>query len=230
MNSNRIGIIGGMSYKSTVKYYELILEKYYEKKHNYCYPEIIIFSLNFQKVINYELGDDKSKYVDYLMDGVRSLENAGVCLIIMAANSPHAVFDKLKARTNTKILSIVEATAEKAKKEKVRRLLLIGIKFTMQSTFYQDYFKKLGMEIITPKEEDQNEIDKIIFEELVIGHFRSKSKDKILEIIGKYEVDGVILGCTELPLLIKQKDLKIILLDTVDIHVSKTLDYFLSKM
>jgi aspartate racemase len=191
---------------------------------------MVIFSLNFQKVIEYELKGNKVQYIEYLMKGIKSLENAGASLIIMAANSPHAVYDELKERIETKILSIVEATADIAKKEKIKKLLLLGIKFTMQSTFYQDFFKKVGMEIITPIEEEQNEIDKIIFNELVIGDFREESKERILEIINKYNVESVILGCTELPLLIKQKDLKIKLLDTVDIHVDKTLDYFLSKM
>jgi aspartate racemase len=230
MNSKRIGILGGMSYKSTIKYYELILEKYYEKEHNYFYPEIIIFSLNFQKLINYELMGNKNEYVKYLMEGIKILENSKVDLIIMAANSPHAVFDELKTQTTVKILSIVEATAEKAKEEKVEKLLLLGIKFTMQSTFYQDYFKKLGMELITPREEEQDEINKIVFDELVIGLFKLQSKKRILEIINNYNVEAVILGCTELPLLIKQEDLKIKLFDTVDIHVNSTLDYFLSKL
>ncbi|MFW9936225.1 MAG: aspartate/glutamate racemase family protein [Candidatus Thorarchaeota archaeon] len=230
MNSKRIGILGGMSYKSTIKYYELILEKYYEKERNYHYPEIIIFSLNFQKLIDYELMGNKDEYIKYLLGGIISLENSGADLIIMAANSPHAVFNELRTRTNVKILSIIEATAEKAKKEKVSRVLLLGIKFTMQSTFYQDHFKKLGIEVLTPREEEQDEIDKIIFDELVIGLFKEQSKKRIIEIINNYNIEAVILGCTELPLLIKQKDLKIKILDTVDIHVSKTLDYFLSKL
>jgi len=230
MNSKRIGILGGMSYKSTIKYYELILEKYYEKEHNFFYPEIVIFSLNFQKVIDYELMGVKNEYVQYLMEGIKNLEKSSVDLIIMAANSPHAVFDELKARTNVKILSIVEATAEKAKKENIKKLLLLGIKFTMQSTFYQDYFEKLGMDLITPREEEQDEIDRIIFDELVIGLFKQPSKKRIIEIINNYNVEGVILGCTELPLLIEQKDLKINLFDTIDIHVNSTLDYFLSKL
>jgi len=230
MNSKRIGILGGMSYKSTIKYYELILEKYYEKEHNFFYPEIVIFSLNFQKVIDYELMGVKNEYVQYLMEGIKNLEKSSVDLIIMAANSPHAVFDELKARTNVKILSIVEATAEKAKKENIKKLLLLGIKFTMQSTFYQDYFEKLGMDLITPREEEQDEIDRIIFDELVIGLFKQPSKKRIIEIIKNYNVEGVILGCTELPLLIEQKDLKINLFDTIDIHVNSTLDYFLSKL
>lgn len=224
----RIGILGGMSYESTIKYYDLILQKYYEKFKDYNYPELVIFSLNFQKVINYELKGEKDKYIDYLMSGIKSLESAGVSLIVMAANSPHVVYENLTKLTKIPILSIVKATAEKAQRENMKKLLLLGIKFTMQSTFYQDYCRKLGIEVITPSEEDQNIIDKIIFDELVIGFFRQESKKKLLQIINTYAVDGVILGCTELPLILTQKDTDIKLLDTVELHVEATLDYYLS--
>lgn len=224
----KIGILGGMSYESTIKYYDLILQKYYEKFKDYNYPELVIFSLNFQKVINYELKGEKDKYIDYLMSGINSLESAGVSLIVMAANSPHVVYEDLTKLTKIPILSIVKATAEKAQRENMKKLLLLGIKFTMQSTFYQDYCRKLGIEVITPSEEDQNIIDKIIFDELVIGSFRQESKKKLLQIINTYVVDGVILGCTELPLILTQKDTDIKLLDTVELHVEATLDYYLS--
>ncbi|MFW9896646.1 MAG: aspartate/glutamate racemase family protein [Candidatus Thorarchaeota archaeon] len=225
---NRIGILGGMSYESTLKYYDLILQNYYEKFNDYNYPEIVIFSLNFQKVIDYELGDNKELYVDYLMSGIKSLENAGVAFISMAANSPHAVYYDLVRLTEIPILSIVKATIEKAKYQNLKTLLLLGIKFTIQSTFYQDYAKGLGIKIITPSVQEQDEIDKIIFSELVIGINKQESKKRIIEIINSYEIDGVILGCTELPLILNQRDTKITLLDTVELHVEAIIDYYLS--
>ncbi|MHA2034986.1 MAG: aspartate/glutamate racemase family protein [Promethearchaeota archaeon] len=224
----RIGILGGMSYESTIKYYKLILQKYYEKYNDYCYPEIVIFSLNFQKVIDYELGDNRGKYIDYLMSGIRSLENAGVDFVIMAANSPHAVFEDLEDFATIPILSIVKVTLEKAKKEKMKTLLLLGIKFTMQSTFYQEYSKKQGINIITPSIKEQDEIDQIIFSELVIGLKRNESKEKLFKIINSYKIDGVILGCTELPLILNQKDTNITLLDTVELHVEAVFNHYLS--
>ena len=224
----RIGILGGMSYESTIKYYDLILQKYYNKYDDYNYPEIIIFSLNFQKVIDYELGDDRTKYIKYLMKGIRSLETAGVDFLIMAANSPHAVFEDLEKLATVPILSIVKATIELAKKEKMKTLLLLGIKFTMQSTFYQEYSKRLGINVIIPSIQEQDEIDQIIFSELVIGLNRNKSKERILEIINSYKIDGVILGCTELPLLLNQKDTNIKLFDTVELHVEAAFKYYLS--
>lgn len=225
----RIGILGGMSYESTIKYYDLLFQKYYERYNDYNYPEVVIFSLNFQKVIDLELSGNKRKYIEYLMSGIETLEKAGVSFIIMAANSPHAVYKDLKKLSSVKILSIVEATATQAKKQKLKKLLLLGIKFTMQSTFYQEYCKELDMEVITPSNEGQDIIDKIIFQELVIGIIRQDSKQKLLQIIQNYNVDGVILGCTELPLILFQEDTKLRLLDTVEIHVNAALDYYFTN-
>ena len=121
----KIGILGGMSYESTIKYYDLILQNYYDKYNDYSYPEVLIYSLNFQKVIDYELGDDKPKYIDYLMRGINSLQRGGADFVVMAANSPHAVYDELTQKTEIPILSIVEATAEKAILIGLNKLLLI---------------------------------------------------------------------------------------------------------
>ena len=221
----KIGILGGMSYESTIKYYDLLLQKYYDENNDYNYPEILIYSLNFQKVINYELGNDTLKYVDYLMSGINSLQNGGADFIVMAANSPHAVYDDLVQKAEVPILSIVEATAEKALEMGLNKLLLIGIKFTMQSSFYQRIFENSNMQVITPEDIEQDLIDQIIFDELVIGKFKNESKQKLLEIIHNYEVDGVILGCTEIPLMLHKNDTNIKLLDTIEIHVEATLKF-----
>lgn len=223
----KIGILGGMSYESTIKYYELILKKYYETFHDFNYPEIVIFSLNFQKVIDYELKNEKEKYIEYLISGIRSLRNAGVEFIIMAANSPHSVYNELERLSEIPILSIVDVTAEQAKKLNMQRVLLLGIKYTMQSSYYQESFKKIGINVITPSLEDQEIIDGVIFNELVIGSLKDSSKNELLKIIRKHGVDGVILGCTELPLILKQADIEIILLDTMDIHTTEALKYCL---
>ena len=224
----RIGILGGISYKSSIKYYDLIMEKYYEKFKNYYYPEIVIFSLDFQKITDLENKNEKKKYIEYLMSGIKSLENAGITFMIIAANSPHVVYNDLDRLTKVPILSIVKSTAERAKQENMKKLLLLGIKFTMQSSFYQQYCKKLGIEVITPSDDEQNRIEKIIFNELVIGFFKKESKKELLNIINNYDdIDGVILGCTELPLILTQKDTEMKLLDTLELHVEATLNYFL---
>ncbi|MBY9004757.1 MAG: amino acid racemase [Candidatus Lokiarchaeota archaeon] len=222
----RIGILGGMSYESTIKYYDQILVKYFEKKHDYDYPEVIIFSLNFQRVIDLEHGENRGAYIDYLIKGIKALEQAGASFIVMAANSPHAVYEDLVQLAKVPILSIVKVTAEKAHQKHLKKLLLLGIKFTMQSTFYQDYFAKEGIEVITPSDEEQDKLNRIIFEELVIGVFKDDSKDEILRIINSYKTDGVILGCTELPLIISQIDTQITVLNTLNLHVEAVLNQY----
>ncbi|WP_287582803.1 amino acid racemase [Candidatus Borrarchaeum sp.] len=226
--AKRIGILGGISYESTIKYYELILRTYYEQNMDYYYPEIVIFSLDFQKFTNFE-NENKRMYIKYILEGINSLEKAGAEFVLMAANSPHAVFEELEILSNIPLLSIVKVSAEKAKQEGMKKLLLLGIKFTMQSSFYQNACKKLGIEVKVPTEDEQNDINRIIFDELVIGVFKNESKNRLLEIISNYEVDGVILGCTELPLILKQKDADVKLLNTLKIHAEAALNYSLSS-
>lgn len=225
--AKRIGILGGISHESTIKYYEYILTKYYAKMRDYHYPEVIIFSLDLAKLTEFEDEGDMDGYVHYIASGVESLEKAGAEFIVMAANSPHSVFDIIQRRTKIPMISIVEVTAEEAKRLGMHKLLLTGIKYTMQSPFYKDVFTKHGMDVITPSEEEQEEINRIIFDELVIGIFRETTRKRLLAIITSYDEDGVILGCTELPLILNQEDTDIRLLNTLEIHARAALDFSL---
>jgi len=154
---------------------------------------------------------------------------AGADFIIMAANSPHAVYDELITKIHVPLISIIETTVQKAQKQGLEKLLLLGIAFTMQSTFYQDVFAKYGMQVITPNAEQQKEIDDIIFGELVVNDFRDETRKRLLEIIDGYPVDGVILGCTELPLILKQDNTPVVLLDTLNLHVEAALKLAFGK-
>ena len=225
--SKRIGILGGISHESTAKYYMLLHEKYHARLGDYHYPETVVFSLDFQRFTGYE-NTDRDAYVEYIMHGVRGLENAGAELVVMAANSPHAVYREVSEAAGVPMISIADATAEKAAELGLNRVLLLGIKFTMQSTFYHEKLGEHGVTVVTPDEGEQDEINRIIFDELVIGVHREESKKRLLEIMGSYPVGGVILGCTELPLIIGEGDTELALLDTVDIHVEAALDYALS--
>ena len=228
----RIGILGGISHESTIVYYDLLLRKYFARSKNYHYPEVVIFSLNFQKFTDYEDQGDLVNYIRYILEGVRALEAAGVDFILMAANSPHAVFDSVALQAKVPMLSIVAATAQAALQAGGHKLLLLGIKFTMQADFYPRAFAELGLTVMTPSEVEQDEINRIIFNELVIGHFTTQSKARLLALIEQYAqtagIDGVILGCTELPLLLKQDDCRIKLFDTLDLHVTAALDFALA--
>jgi aspartate racemase len=229
--TKRIGILGGISHESTLAYYDLLLRKYFARSHNTYYPEIVIFSLDFQKFTDFENCGDRVGYIAYILEGVRALQAAGAEFILMAANSPHAVFDEVAAQANVPMLSIVEVTAQAALQAGARKLLLLGIKFTMQSTFYQTSFAKVGLAVLTPDDNEQDEINRIIFDELVLGLLPSDSKKRLLDIIEHYAstdaIDGIILGCTELPLLVKQADCQLKLFDTLDLHAEAALAFAL---
>jgi aspartate racemase len=226
--AKRIGILGGISAESTAEYYRRLIAKYVDQWDDYYTPEIVIFSLNFQRFTDLEESDDRENYVAEIMTGIRSLEEAGADLIIMAANSPHAVFEQIQALALVPMISIVQVTAREAKRLNLKRLLLLGIKFTMNATFYQRACTELGMEVEVPSETEQEEINRIIFDQLARGIIKERSKQRLLEIIDGYPVDGVILGCTELPLILQQKDSPVPLLDTLELHVGETLRQVLS--
>jgi len=225
----RIGILGGISHESTIRYYEIILKEYHRRYGDYYYPEIVIFSLNFQKFTDNENGEDMGKHVEYIMEGVRALQDAGADFIVMAANSAHRVFDEVQRLATVPILSIVQITCQKAKQIGMKRLLLLGAKVTMESPIYPDACRELGIHLIVPAAKAQDAIDRIIFDELVLGEFKETSKRRLLNIIGGYDVDGAILGCTELPLILKPGDADVDLLDTMTLHAIAALDYALEE-
>ncbi|MFA4872682.1 MAG: amino acid racemase [Patescibacteria group bacterium] len=223
----RIGILGGMSPESTAEFYLGIVSKYFSKYKDNSYPEILIFCVDFQKMIALQEGGDKKSYIQALMIGINSLITAGADFITIPSNAPHVVYHELAALSSKPILSIVENTAQKAKSMDFKRLLLTGTLYTMQSDYYKLEFEKYGIHMVVPGERDQQEINRIIFAELVHGKIKEASANWFKKMIETYEVDGVVLGCTELPMLIKQTDTTLTLLNTLDIHAEKTLEYSL---
>ena len=216
-----IGIVGGLSPEATAYYYRLFIEKSRERFPKYFYPEILIYSLNFKEFVE---GNSEERR-NLLFKALKKLDEAGVKVGGIASNTPHLFFEEMKRAVGFELVSIVEAVAEKAGKGK---FLLLGTKKTMESDFYQRAFEKYGGEVVVPEEEDREVVHRVIMEELVLGKFE---KSKLIEVIRKYEsfVDGVVLGCTELPLAISQKDLNVEVFDSAKIHVEKMLDVYADK-
>lgn len=224
----RIGILGGISHESTAVYYQRIHAEYFARRRDYYYPEVIVYSLNFQRFTDYEDRGELAAYMAYIGEGIQALQRAGADFALMAANSPHAVFAQVAERTTLPLLSIVEVTAQAAHDRGLQRLLLLGIRFTMQARFYADACARYGIEVITPALGEQDRINRIIFDELVIGDCRAESRQALLAIIDRYPVNGVILGCTELPLLLRPEDTATPLLDTLTLHVQAAVDQALA--
>ncbi len=215
----RIGIIGGMSPESTLYYYKKFIEISREKFEPYFYPELIIYSINFKEFKDNPNGWEGRKRI--LINAAKALERAGAKVIGIAANTPHMVFSDVQRAVNVEMVSIIDAVAEEAKRRRLRKLLLLGTKTTMTMPFYKEKLKERGFEVIVPNENEIEEINRIIFEELMFENLNSKSW--LIELIERYvekrEIEGAILGCTELPLVIKPEDVSAEVLDTAEIHV-----------
>lgn len=225
----KIGILGGISLASTIQYYRTITDLYYARACDYFYPEILINSLDFQYFTDLENEHRTDEYIEYISAGLQALQRAGADFAILAANSPHSVFSQVQQRVGLPLISIVQVAAQKAQEMGLKKLLLTGIKYTMQGDFYQQGFQARGMTVLTPTEAHQDEINAMIFEELVLNRITAATRDRFNHIIHQYDVGGVILGCTELPLLLKQSDTDLPLLDTLTLHARAALEYSLDE-
>ena len=224
MLMKRIGIIGGITPESTCYYYQNYIRIGREKFGSFNFPELIVYSINFEEFKNNPRGWEGR--TEMLIRAARALERAGAEIISLSANTPHIVFPEIQKAVNVPMVSIIDALIEEMKRRGVRKVLLLGTKTTMTADFYKNALRKAGFEVITPNEEEMDEVDRIIFEELASENL--KSKTYLIDLIEKYAreetVEGVILGCTELPLAIKQGDVSVEVFDTAAIHMRKLIE------
>ncbi|MBC8005206.1 MAG: amino acid racemase [Verrucomicrobia bacterium] len=224
-----IGMIGGIAPASTIDYYQRIISRFQERTGQRDYPSLIINSINMNHMMNLITNDHLDELVDYLSEEIFVLEKAGAKVIFMASNTPHIVYQPLVSRLRTKMVSIVDSTIAYAQSKGYRRLGLFGTLSTMEGEFFQDGFEAAGMEIITPMPDERKFIHKIYMEELARGRFMPETKSRLLTIANRMyqegQIDSLILGGTELPLILKSSDMEDIeLLNTTKIHVEKILD------
>jgi aspartate racemase len=224
-----IGMIGGIAPASTVDYYQRIISRFQERTGLREYPSVIINSINLTHMMNLIANEKLDELVDYLSEEIFVLEKAGAKVIFMASNTPHIVFEPLVQRVKTNMVSIVDSTIAYAQSKGHNRLGLFGTITTMEGDFFQDGFEAAGMEIITPMPDERKYIHKIYMEELVRGRFLPETKSHLLSIANRMynegQIDSLILGGTELPLILKTSDMEDIeLLNTTKIHVERILD------
>lgn len=227
----RLGIIGGLGPESTVDYYQLIVATYRERTHG-SYPAIIINSIDLNKARDLVTANALADLTEYLVAEVQRLARAGADFGLLAANTPHIVFDDLRRQSPIPLLSIVEATCEAAQALGMKRVGLLGTRFTMQGRFFHDVFEEAGMTLVVPAEEEQAYIHEKYLGELVNGIFLSETRTHLLEIIDQLKkgegIEGVILGGTELPLILRDAASNIPFLDTTKIHVNAAVAQMLS--
>jgi aspartate racemase len=228
-NHKTIGMIGGIAPASTIDYYQRLISRFQERTGQREYPSIIINSINMNHMLQLVTKDQLDELVDYLSEEIFMLEKAGAKVIFMASNTPHIVYKPLAQCVRTKMVSIVDSTIAYAKSKGYNRLGLFGTISTMESNFFQDGFDAVGMEIITPMPDERQYIHKVYMEELVRGRFLPETKNHLISIANRMynegQIECLILGGTELPLILKTSDLEDIeLLNTTKIHVEHILD------
>lgn len=229
----KIGIIGGIGPESTIDYYKLIIGAFHEKQADLGYPEIIIYSANLSslmKILEEKKWDDLT---DWLVEKVVALHNAGAEFAVIGSNTPHIVFQKVSSRAPIPMLSIIEETCKKAQTLGLKKLGLMGTKFTMESDFFQTPFVDNGMVIVVPEHEDQELIHHRLFSEIEIGIIKDSTRKELLSIVKKmidrHSIDSLILGCTELPLILDKDEYGIPFLNTTAIHAASIVQFCLGK-
>lgn len=219
-----IGFIGGMSWESTVTYYRIINEIVKEKLGGFHSAKCILFSVDFHEIEVLQSRGEWDKAGTQLADAALSLERAGADFIVICTNTMHKVVDIIQRRIQIPILHIAEATAEELIKKGIKRVALLGTKYTMQQDFYKSKLMEAGLEVILPEDKDMELINHTIFQELCLGIISPSSKEEFLRIINTLasnKAEGIILGCTEIGLLVGQEDTPTPLFDTTYIHATK---------
>lgn len=224
----KIGLIGGMTPESTKVYYELLIEGARRPGGNPLRnPEILIYSIDLAELVEFQSGPDRTKVVEYLADRLERLRNAGAEIGAITANTPHAFLDEIRAKTSLPLVSIVSAARDAAAGRGLERVLLLGTRTCIEAEMYPREFAEAGIRVILPGDEDREFLDHTIYNDLALGRVTPEVRQRCHEICTRHietdGIDSVILGCTELPLVISSDDLPIQVLDTTKVHVNAIL-------
>jgi aspartate racemase len=228
-----LGIIGGVGPESTIDYYQRIIALYRERNPDGSYPPLIINSVDLSKGRALVEANDRAGLTKYLVEEIGKLVKAGADFGLIAANTPHLVFDEVARESAMPLISIVEATCAAAKSRGSKRLGLFGTRYTMQADFFPKVFSKEGIELVVPDADDQDYIHEKYFDELVMGKFLPETRAGLFAIVdrmkAKIDIDGVILAGTELPLILREPSRSgIPFLDTTAIHCEAAVTEMLS--
>ena len=228
-----LGMVGGIGPESTMEYYRLIVALYRAQKPDGSYPPILINSINLKKMLDLIGANELEAVAEYLVSEVIRLADAGADFGLLAANTPHIVFEDIQRQSPIPLISIVEAACQATQRLGLTKVGLFGIRFTMQGRFYPGVFEKRGITLVVPSPEDQDYIHTRYLSELVQGVFLSETRERLLAIVARMKeqegIQGLILGGTELPLILREEAYQgVIFLDTTRIHVEQAVAQLLS--
>ena len=219
-----IGLIGGMSWESTVTYYRLINETVKKELGGLHSAKILLYSVDFAEIEEYQAKGQWDKSAEVLGQAAENLEKAGADFIVICTNTMHKVAPQIRQRISIPILHIAEATAAALKEKGITKVGLLGTKYTMTQAFYKNKLTEAGIQVVIPNEQGVELVNDVIYGELCLGVIRDESKAAFVNIIdelGREGAQGVILGCTEIGLLVQQADTELPVFDTTQIHAVK---------
>lgn len=226
-----IGLIGGMSWESTVTYYQIINRLVKEKLGGLHSAQILLYSVDFQPIEECQSRGDWERSAELLSDAALRLEGAGADFILICTNTMHKVAPQVQARLHVPLLHIADATAGALKAAGIDTVALLGTKYTMCQEFYKERLIQAGVRVLIPEAADIELVNHVIFDELCLGRLEDGSKREFLRIIdglSRQGAQGVILGCTEIGLLIQQSDTALPVFDTTLIHAARAVELSLS--
>lgn len=228
-----IGLIGGTSWKSSMEYYKLFNEMVNEKLGSYHSCKSLMYSVDFEEIQYFQHEGRWDEVASVLIDAAKRLERGGADFLLIGANTLHKVAGEIAKHINIPILYIVDAVAEEIKMSKLTKVGLLGTRFTMEQDFYSERLRKLhNIEVVVPKEEEIDVVHDVIYKELVHGKIVKESREKYLRIIDGLKsrgAEGIVLGCTEIPLLINQEHCDIPVFDSTYIHSKYAVELALMK-
>lgn len=227
-----IGLIGGLSWESTSEYYSYINRFVKEKLGGLHSAKCLLHSFDFQEMVDLQHNGDWDQATTQMIHAAKTLENGGADMIVICTNTMHKMAPEVKNEVKIPLLHIVDTVAEKINEQGMTKVGLLGTKFTMEQPFYKEYLSKHGIEVVIPNEEDRKIVHDVIYNELCKGDFQEASKDKYLHIINRLSnqgAEGIILGCTEIPLLVKQEDTFVPLFDSTLLHAKAAVDFAFKK-
>jgi aspartate racemase len=227
-----IGIIGGLSPESTVSYYQLICAGFNKQAGGLNFPTITIRSVNLQQLVDLFNADRWDEVANHMVAAISDLQKSGAEFAAISANTPHNAYEQISARAALPVLSIMDATARAIAKDGLSRVGLLGTKATMEYGFFQKVFARHRIETVVPEGEERQFINQVIWEELSHGEIKEQSKVRYLQSIERLiraGAQGIVLGCTEIPLLIRASDISVPCYDTTAIHAAAILEHALER-
>jgi len=227
-----IGMIGGMSWESSIEYYRLVNEEVKRQLGGLHSAQCLMYSVDFEEIERYQHQGDWERATDVMIAAAQRLERGGADFVVICTNTMHKMADEVQAAINIPLLHIVDATAQAVKSKGIEKVGLLGTRFTMEGDFYGGRLKAHDLDVVIPDLPDREIVHRIIYQELVLGKIQTSSRDefqRIIQTLQQNGTEGIVLGCTEIGLLSKQEDNILPVFDTTVLHALAAVDVALGN-